>query len=232
VDVSDDGRLFQMMELVEGETLESHLARRAKLSPHAAARLGAVLAEALSAAHGAGVVHRDVKPGNVMLTRASPGLKLLDFGISTLREAHATGGPAEDGILGTPAFLSPEQVTSPGVSAAPADVYALGILLFLCLAGRLPFADAEPQSSMLAHVARAPLDLAACQPGLDPALSGAVMACLHKAPDERPSASALAGTLSKIADAAGTPPLEALGLVRAAGPEREAAENVAPTVKC
>ncbi|MGZ3443026.1 MAG: protein kinase domain-containing protein, partial [Polyangia bacterium] len=125
VDVSDDGLLFQVQELVVGETLTRRLGL--PWPPGEAARLGAVLAEALAAAHAEGVVHRDVKPDNVMLTTTAPGLKLLDFGIAKLYDA-VTG--AEDTtraglILGTPAYMAPEQVAGSKDVTDRADVYSV-----------------------------------------------------------------------------------------------------------
>ncbi len=217
VDVSADGQLFQVMELVEGETLDARLARDGALPPGVASRLVAVLAEALAAAHVAGVVHRDVKPSNVMLTRTAPGLKLLDFGISKLRDAAPGSGGTEGRFLGTPEFVSPEQVNAPDSVAAPADVYALGLLLYLCLAGRMPFEPTSARNWLIMHLSQPPTELTHHLPDVDPTLARIVMACLHKDADARPTASAMAATLSKIADAAGTPPLEALDLVRPAG---------------
>jgi len=213
VDVSEEGQLFQVMELVEGESLEARLARAGPLPPPVAARLGAVLAEALAAAHDAGVVHRDVKPSNVMLTREAPGLKLLDFGISKLWDARAPSGRTE-GILGTPEFLSPEQVNAPASVGAPADVYALGLVLYLAVAGRMPFAAEGARNWLITHLVHAPLDLATRVPDVDPTLARSVMDCLSKDPGSRPTAAELCAALSKVADAAGTRPLEELDLVQ------------------
>ena len=212
VDVSEDGRLFQVMELVEGKTLEACLARTGKLSPGATARLAAVLAEALAAAHAAGVVHRDVKPANVMLTREAPGLKLLDFGISKLWDA--TGRQTEGRLLGTPEFLAPEQLDAPESVAAPADVHSLGLLAYLCLSGKLPFDTDGGRNQLLARILRDPTEISTWVPDLDPALARTVMACLHKDPAERPRAAALAEKLAEIADRAFVPALEALDLPR------------------
>jgi serine/threonine-protein kinase len=232
VDVSEDGRLFQMMEFVEGETLESHLARSGPLPVPVACRVGAVLAAALAAAHAAGVVHLDVKPSNVMLTRAAPGLKLLDFGIAKLRDAQATNSQTQRQVLGTPDFLSPEQVSDPAGVDAPADVYALGLLLYLCVAGRMPFDVKSSPRWLTMLTGRAPVELSTRLPGVDPALARAVMACLQKNPEDRPTAEGVADTLSKIAEAAGTPPLEELDLVQKAGSAPRVVPESAPTAKC
>ena len=114
VDVSDDGTLFQAQELVAGDVLELRLRRGARWDPFVVARLTAALFDALAAAHALGIIHRDVKPGNVMITLGEPGLKLLDFGIAKLYE----DGLGDDGrtrtgtILGTPAYMAPEQLVA------------------------------------------------------------------------------------------------------------------------
>lgn len=218
VDVSEDGRLFQMMELVEGETLETCLAREGCLSPPVAARLGAVLAGALAAAHAAGVAHLDVKPGNVILTKTRPGLKLLDFGIAKLWDMRATGDGRERPLLGTPEFLSPEQMNNPGGIDARADVYALGLVLYVAIAGRMPFEASNPPAWLLAHARQAPVDLRAIKPEIDPELAGIVMSCLQKDPRERKAAAVVAALLKGLADRAEVLPLEALGFIAPAGP--------------
>jgi cell division protein FtsB len=109
IDVSDDGELFQIQELVVGKPLDRVLADGRALSPAVVCRLGAALADALAAAHASKVVHRDVKPANILLTETGAGLKLLDFGISKMREArgeHATL-TKEGLVVGTPAFMAP-----------------------------------------------------------------------------------------------------------------------------
>src|SRR5262249_36488774 len=148
-------------ELVEGVSLDACLARGGPLSPFVAARLVAVLADALATAHEARLVHRDVKPSNVLLTREAPGLKLLDFGISKVWDAGGAGGGTEGRILGTPEFMSPEQVNDPSNVGDRADVYALGLMLYLAIAGRLPFEVQERRAWLMAHTTRAPLDLSA-----------------------------------------------------------------------
>lgn len=218
VDVSDEGRLFQVMELVEGETLESRLARGGPLPWPAAARLGAVLAEGLAAAHAARVIHLDVKPSNIILTRVKPGLKLLDFGISALRDVRAIHLGTEGRILGTPEYMSPEQVGDPSRIDDRADIYALGLVLYVAIAGRMPFEAASPPAWILAHTMHSPRDLAEVVPGIDPELARIVMSCLRKRPGERPSASEASAMLAALADSAEVAPLEDLGLLTPPGP--------------
>ncbi|HEX3764259.1 MAG TPA: serine/threonine-protein kinase, partial [Kofleriaceae bacterium] len=154
IDISDDGLLYQVQELVDGEPL-SRWAGRA-WNPGDAARLGAVLCDALAAAHAAGVIHRDVKPENLMLTTAAPGLKLLDFGIAKLHAAvHRQAGDATTRtgmIIGTPAYMAPEQVLGAREVNDRADVYAAGAILFSLLSERRPFEAESPQAAMTSRL--------------------------------------------------------------------------------
>jgi len=223
VDVADDGRLFQVMELVNGQTLQAWLDRDGSLDVPAAARLGAVLGDALANAHAAGIVHRDVKPANVMLTSASPGIKLLDFGVSKLRDARAASaggrspdaarashGRTEGNVIGTPEFLSPEQIQDPANVGDRADVYALGLVLYRAITGRPPYDTVSARSWLVAHVAQPPEEITTVVLGVDREVASTVMACLGKTPEQRPSAREVARSLATCADRLGCPSLESL----------------------
>ena len=206
VDVSDEGLLYQVQELVDGETLTVHLTR--KWPPGDAARLCAVLADALADAHARGVVHRDVKPDNVMLTTTAPGLKLLDFGIAKLYDAvtsseHTTRGGGL--VLGTPAFMAPEQVSGEGEVGDRADVYAVGLILFRLLTARGPFEASSPQEMMMRHVIAPAPDVRTIDAALPEPLALLVARTLAKEPKQRPTAAELAAALDAFADAAGAP---------------------------
>jgi serine/threonine protein kinase len=191
VDVSEDGHLFQAQELVDGEALDRVQSRRRVLPPEHVASIGSVLAEALAAAHALGVVHRDVKPSNVILTGAAPGLKLLDFGISKLR-AHGDAPHTRTGaVVGTPAFMAPEQTAEPESASEAVDVYALGVTLLLLLTGRLLVPGALA-STFLSDA------------GVSGPLADAVRQCLGGDPRSRPSADQLRVRLAALAG----PPLD------------------------
>lgn len=213
VDVSEDGRLFQVMELVHGETLDTCIARGGPLQPLSVARLGAVLASALAAAHEARVIHLDVKPANIILTRAVPGLKLLDFGISALRDARAIDPGVDGRIFGTPEFMAPELVGDPKMVDERADVYALGLVLYLAATGQMPFSATTPPAWILAHTMHPPKDIREHAPEVPESLADIVMACLRKTPAERPSATEIASALDALAALGGLGPLETLSLV-------------------
>jgi tRNA A-37 threonylcarbamoyl transferase component Bud32 len=207
VDVSPEGRLYQLIEYVAGWTLEHELSC-GRLEYGAACRLGAVVASALAAAHARGVVHRDVKPSNVMLTDTPPGVRLMDFGASKfVHEDDAMRMTADDQVLGTPLYMAPEQIMSPRDVAAPADVYALGAVLFEMLAGHAPFASAAGSSVLLAQVAQ-PAPVLRDVVDVPPSLSSLVDAALSKDPRGRPEAASMAALLEDLADAAGAPPAE------------------------
>jgi eukaryotic-like serine/threonine-protein kinase len=182
---------YVVMELVDGRTLADMLTG-GRLPWAVTVLVGAQVAAALAAAHAQGIVHRDVKPANVMVT--SGGVKLVDFGIS------AAVGALDDQngqILGTPAYLAPERIEGGPVRPAT-DVYALGLLLYLALAGRMPWQASTVTQMVKAHVyARpAPLPFVA---GLPPAVAQLVSRCLAKRAADRPSSIEVAEVLGEIA---------------------------------
>ncbi|WP_413756380.1 protein kinase domain-containing protein [Streptomyces sp. MMBL 11-3] len=188
-----DGRAFLVMQLVEGTTLRNLIAR-GPLSPAATAAIGAGLARALAHAHDGGIVHRDVKPSNILLDGARRPY-LTDFGISRLLDA--TTRTLTGTLVGTAAYLSPEQVLGRPVGR-PADVYALGLVLLECITGRLEY-DGGPLEAAIARLHR--------QPVVPSSLPEDLAALLRDmtAPDEqsRPTAHACARILAASAAAAG-----------------------------
>jgi serine/threonine protein kinase len=184
------GDLFIVMELVEGESLAARLARQRQLPPAEAARIAMLCADALAAAHLAGIVHRDVKPSNIMLTGRD--LKIIDFGIAATLEPSDTTATA--GLVGTVAYLAPERAS--GAMATPAtDVYSLGVVLYQMLAGRLPFQGEESIAMLFAHATQPPDPL---PPTVPPALAGLCLRLLAKDPGSRPQTSVIAAVLRKI----------------------------------
>ncbi|MBM0278858.1 serine/threonine protein kinase, partial [Micromonospora sp. STR1s_6] len=186
---------FVVMELLGGRTLEQRLVA-GPLPPRAALRVCAEVAAALAAAHDQGLVHRDIKPGNVMLTPT--GAKVLDFGI-----AAGAGEPEidfEGRLLGTPAYLAPERLLAGEVLPA-SDVYALGLLLYRVLTGRLPW-PAEAQSGMLR--AHTPVEPAPLPPidGVPPEVNRLYRWCLARDPADRPPAREAARTLLAVVSGA------------------------------
>ncbi|MBL7260176.1 serine/threonine-protein kinase [Paractinoplanes lichenicola] len=192
-DVVDDGRTlaYVVMELVDGRTLADMLTG-GRLPWKVATLVGAQVAAALAAAHADGIVHRDVKPANVMVTGS--GVKLVDFGISA-----AVGAFDDDNgqLVGTPAYLAPERIRGGPVRPAT-DMYALGLLMYLALAGQMPW-DASTVTQMVrAHVYAKPRPLPPIA-GLPLAVSRLVARCLAKTPGDRPSAIEVSEVLGEVA---------------------------------
>ncbi|MEU8259604.1 protein kinase [Micromonospora sp. NPDC048999] len=190
VDVYDFGNdqqiAFLVMEYVEGDALSSTLSRVGRLTPARTMALLAQAADALHAAHEKGIVHRDVKPGN-LLVRPNGTLVLTDFGIA--RSDLVGQLTAAGSVLGTASYISPEQAT--GAVATPAsDVYALGVVAYQCLAGRRPFEGDNPLEIAMKHVTEAPRALPSDIP---PQVKAIVERAMAKDPAARwPSAAALA----------------------------------------
>lgn len=182
-----DGEVFYVMELLSGEDLEARLKDSARGLPdwHELCGWGVQICRALAAVHDAGFVHRDLKPGNLFLTRRSDGsalIKLLDFGIARPAESQLTGTGA---FLGTMPYMSPEQVQALPLDGR-SDIYALGILLYRAIAGRPPFRG-DPVQVIQQHVHSPPpplLPLAQGRP-LPVALLDVIDRCLRKSREER-----------------------------------------------
>jgi serine/threonine protein kinase len=200
----DDGRPFIAMEYVDGETLAELVARRGPLPPARAASLGVQACAGLAAAHAASLVHRDVKPQNLLLGTEGT-LKLGDFGIAAGHEG--TRLTLAGTVLGTAGYLAPEQARGEQVTAA-ADIYALGAVLYELLTGE-PSRSAGSLTELGAESGFEPPDVAAHLPvAAPPELVEAVATCLSVRPEDRPpSAAAVARLLAPVASEGDTLPL-------------------------
>ena len=177
------GELFFVSELVKGQDVKRLLEQRRVWTPTAAAALAATVAEALAAAHALGIVHRDVKPGNIMI---SPGdrVHLLDFGLARGVGVDMTTLTRTGTILGTPAYMSPEQFDAFGVDGR-SDLYSLGVVLFEILTGRLPFKGASLVSVALKHKTEPPPLPRGLRVEVPAWLERVVLRCLEKDPTRR-----------------------------------------------
>ncbi len=182
-----------VMEYVDGDALSRTLARVGRLTPARTMALVAQAADALHSAHEMGVVHRDVKPGN-LLVRPNGTLVLTDFGIA--RSAGAAALTAAGSVLGTATYISPEQAMGEQATRL-SDIYALGVVAYQCLAGRRPFEGENPLEIAMRHVREAPAPL---PPDIPPAVRAIVERAMAKDPAARwPTASAFAAISRRTA---------------------------------
>ncbi|MER7585396.1 protein kinase [Kitasatospora sp. NPDC097691] len=179
----DEGTPFIVMELVSGRSLAAVLAQQPALPVERAVGIAAAVCEALAVAHAAGLVHRDIKPGNIMITDDG-GVKVVDFGIA--RAASSDNLTRTASVLGTAAYLSPEQATASALDGRT-DLYAVGCVLTEMLTGTAPFTAETPVAIAFKHVNEQPLPPSARRPGLPPALDAVVLRLLAKAPAGRPA---------------------------------------------
>ena len=180
-----DGFLFYVMPYVKGESLRDRLVARGELPIGEAVRIIRDVVDALAYAHKEGVVHRDIKPDNVMLTDRHA--MVMDFGVAkAVSQATGRQGLTTAGVtLGTPAYMAPEQASADPITDHRADIYAVGALAYEILTGRPPFIGANSQAVMAAHVTQAPVPVTSRRSTVPPTLAQLIAKCLEKSPADR-----------------------------------------------
>src|SRR5688572_22009522 len=206
-DTAGEGELlYYTMPFIEGESLRAAIVRRGRLPVREVVRILHDVVEALAYAHGRGVVHRDIKPGNI-LTIGSHAL-VTDFGVAkALSAAMPVSGMTSAGMaIGTPAYMAPEQLAADPAADHRIDIYAVGLLAYELLSGQSPFVGTSPQATMAAQLTRVPDPLDSVRDDVPPALAAVIMRCLEKLPEHRPqTANALLDELDGLSTpAAGT----------------------------
>ena len=180
-----DGRQAVVMQLVEGRSLRQVLDSQKRLGPELTIHIGASVAAGLDAAHTAGFVHRDVKPGNILVTEDGRVL-LTDFGIAKGLDGVEDDLTSDNVMMGTAKYLSPEQVRGHKLDGR-ADLYSLALVLYECLAGRVPFLGQSDADTALARLQRDPTDLAHLRPTLPISLVNLIHRTLARNPAHRPA---------------------------------------------
>src|SRR5918994_302498 len=185
---AEDGRYYIAMEYVPGGSLEDLILRRGPLGASEAARLASQVAEALHAAHARGIVHRDIKPQNVLIGEAGDA-KVADFGIALAASRTSTSGT--NLLFGTPSYMSPEQAMGERVGPE-SDLYSLGVVLYEMLTATVPFTAEGPLATAMKHLTEPPLRPTKRNASVPEAMEALVMGLLTKDPEDRyPSAAQL-----------------------------------------
>jgi serine/threonine-protein kinase len=183
-DQAEDGSLFIAMEYLEGQTLGEIIRQEGAMESGRAVRLGMQIAEGLEAAHRAGVIHRDIKPQNIMVVGAGDEVKLMDFGIARLRDSGTAGLTRAGVMMGTPEYMAPEQIEG-GEITERTDVYALGVVLYQMLTRAVPFSAPTAQAVLTKQLYEAAVPLRQVRAEVSPAMEQVVMQALEKTPERR-----------------------------------------------
>lgn len=192
LDIGSAGEsVYIILEYVEGESLQARLQADGPLSISDTLWIGKGVADGLAYAAANGIAHRDIKPANVQLT--SDGVKILDLGLARPEGESELTLPMM--AVGTPAYISPEQARGETMITPQADVYALGVLIFRCIAGKHPFKAIDGADMLRAHVERMPPAMTSVSKECPDALSELVEQMMAKSPDDRPTAAQVAGHL-------------------------------------
>ena len=181
--VEDKGRQAVVMQYIEGKSLRELLDRRKRLGPLVTIHMGIAMASALDFAHRAGLVHRDVKPGNILVTPQGRFL-LADFGIAKALSTAGEDLTDDNVMMGTAKYLSPEQVRGKPLDGR-ADLYGLGLVMYECLAGKVPFIGETDADTALARLQREPTDLSQLRSSLAPELVHVIHKLMARNPEHR-----------------------------------------------
>ena len=180
-----DGVPYISMEYVEGVTLKELIARKGVLPTAVGLRIAKQICQGLEAAHQQGVVHRDIKPQNLLILPENGEVKVMDFGIARVSAVDGVSGLTTAGtVLGTPDYMPPEQAQG-GTADFRSDIYSLGVVLFEMFTGRLPFAGDSPLVVIMGHIQRPVPSPRELNPALDPELEAVILRCLEKLPAKR-----------------------------------------------
>lgn len=185
----EGGLSYYVMPFMQGESLRGRLQQRGALPQTQVVRTLREVASALAFAHENGIVHRDIKPDNVLLIGGSA--MVTDFGVAKALSVSTGDGDPNSltslGIaLGTPSYIAPEQATADPTTDHRADIYSLGAMAYEMVTGRTPFSARSPQAMLVAHISEQPVPLIERKPDISPALNSLVMRSLEKSPDLRP----------------------------------------------
>ena len=226
-----DGRAYYTMERLVGLDLASQIAHQGRFSAQQVAAYFRQICSALAVAHEFGIIHRDLKPANIFVVSENPlHVKLMDFGIAKVTEARQPAGTRRGEVLGTPAYMAPEQALGNVDAIHPStDIYALGIIAYEMLAGRLPFRADSDLLLLTMQIRDTAEPLGELAPETPPALVALIERCLAKEPGERPqSVIELAAALARFETGVETPDIQTEAQVERAPLEPDAA--VAPRV--